>query len=154
VRRRRPGGGCLVGRGSSHSRKCYHKSRSEGSRSGGAAMERPVDAATLCAHAREKAVPGPPPLSTPIYQTAVWRLESLEQVETLNTAAEPGYIYTRDGNPNHTALEELVAALEGAPAALVTASGMGAIAVALLGLAQAGDHVVAGDTLYGATTRL
>jgi cystathionine beta-lyase/cystathionine gamma-synthase len=117
-------------------------------------MERPVDPATLCAHAREKAVPGPPPLTAPIYQAAVWRLESIEQVEALNTSAEPGYIYTRDGNPNHTALEELIAGLERAPAALVTASGMGAIAVALLGLVEAGGHVVAGHTLYGATTRL
>ena len=82
-------------------------------------MQRPVDPATLCAHARERTAPGPPPLIAPIYQTSVWRLESLEQCEALNTGAAPGYIYTRDGHPNHTDLEELIAGLEGAPAALV-----------------------------------
>ncbi len=108
---------------------------------------------TLCARARDVVSGGPPPLVAPIYQTSVWQLESLEQCESINRGAE-GYIYTRDGNPNHTALERLVAQLEGAPAALVTASGMAAISVALLTLASEGDHVIASDTLYGATTRL
>src|SRR5439155_27300282 len=87
---------------------------------------------TACAHAREMVSGGPPPLTAPIFQSAVWQLESIEQCEAINRKEAPGFIYTRDANPNHAALEALVARLEGAPAALVTASGMGAIAVALL----------------------
>src|SRR5262249_59317649 len=108
--------------------------------------------ATLCARAREATPGGPPPLVAPIYQAAVWRLGSLEQCEAIYSGEEAGYIYSRDANPNHTALEELIAGLEGAEAGLAVASGMAAIAVALLGLAQAGDHIVASDALYAATT--
>jgi cystathionine beta-lyase/cystathionine gamma-synthase len=117
------------------------------------AEERSLDLATVCARAREASPGGPPPLTTPICQTAVWRLESLEQVEAVYRGEVEGYIYTRDANPNHAALERLIAQLEGAPAALVTATGMGAIAAGLVSLLAAGDHVVASDRLYGATTR-
>src|SRR5262249_35893498 len=109
---------------------------------------------TICAHAREACVGGPPPLTAPIFQSAVWQLESIEQCEAINRKEAPGFIYTRDANPNPQALEALVARLEGAESALVTASGMGAIAVALLTAAGPGDHVVADESLYGASTRL
>jgi cystathionine gamma-synthase/cystathionine gamma-lyase/cystathionine beta-lyase len=60
--------------------------------------------------------------------------------------------YIRLNNtPNHLALHGLIAALEGAEAGLVTASGMAAISMALLGLLSAGDHVIAHDCLYGGT---
>jgi cystathionine beta-lyase/cystathionine gamma-synthase len=117
-------------------------------------MRPPSHPATLCAHAREQSPAGPSPLSAPIYQAAVWRLSSLEECDAIYAGATPGYIYTRDANPNHTALEQLMAALEAAPAGLVTASGMAAISAALINLARAGDRVVASAALYGATTRL
>lgn len=109
---------------------------------------------TLCATARE----GPPvhnlPLIAPIYQSAVWALDSVAQCEAVYGGEVPGYIYTRDANPNHTALESIVALLEGAPAAVAFASGMAAVAAALTGLCAAGQRVVAARQVYGATSRL
>jgi cystathionine beta-lyase/cystathionine gamma-synthase len=64
------------------------------------------------------------------------------------------YLYTRYANPTLRALEEALAALEGAEDALVLASGMAASTTALLSLACAGDEVLASSSLYGGTTRL
>src|SRR5439155_21402971 len=93
--------------------------------------DRTLRPATLCARSRERSGGGPPPQVEPIYQSTVWRIESLEQCDAIYEGAQPGHIYVRDSNPNHAALEALVAQLEGAKAALVTASGMGAIAASL-----------------------
>jgi methionine-gamma-lyase len=62
--------------------------------------------------------------------------------------------YTRYGNPLHERIAHLVAQLEGAQSGLVTASGMGAISAAVLGLVRAGDRVVAQRNHYMGTTRL
>ena len=62
--------------------------------------------------------------------------------------------YIRYGNPNHSQVAEVVAALEGAERALVTASGMGAISTLALSLLQPGDHVVLQRTIYPGTTGL
>ncbi len=67
---------------------------------------------------------------------------------------EPGNIYTRLGNPTQAVLEERVAKLEGGVGALAVASGMAAITVALTTIARGGDHIVAGDNLYGGTFNL
>src|SRR4051794_18868607 len=94
------------------------------------------------------------PLVEPIYASSVFRVAGLEQLGAIYAGREPGYLYTRDGNPNHTALEEAVAAIEGAEAALVCATGMAAVAVSLLALVESGGHVVASAALYGVSTRL
>lgn len=81
----------------------------------------------------------------PLYQTA--------------TFAQPGatefgpYDYTRSGNPTRTMLEEQWAALEGADRSFAFTSGMAAIAV-VTRLVAAGEHIVAGDDIYGGTSRL
>lgn len=62
--------------------------------------------------------------------------------------------YTRYGNPLHARVAALIAQLEGAPCGLVTASGMGAISAALMGLLKSGDHVVAQRNHYMGTTKL
>nr|MBA3616284.1 PLP-dependent transferase [Rubrobacteraceae bacterium] len=64
-----------------------------------------------------------------------------------------GYEYSRTGNPTRAALEECVAALEGAEHGLAFASGLAAT-TAVMSLFSPGDHVVAGDDLYGGTYRL
>lgn len=70
------------------------------------------------------------------------------------SATECGpYDYTRSGNPTRTALEAQIAELEGASRAFAFASGMAALSAALR-VAVAGDHIVAGDDLYGGTSRL
>ena len=65
-----------------------------------------------------------------------------------------GDIYTRDSNPNHTALAESIAALERTEAGAVFASGMGALGSIFLTLASAGDHVILARAIYGKTMQL
>jgi cystathionine gamma-synthase len=67
---------------------------------------------------------------------------------------EPGFTYAREGGPNADLLAAKIAALEGAEAGYITSSGMSAVAAIVLGLLKAGDHIVAGNQLYGRTMRL
>jgi cystathionine beta-lyase len=84
-------------------------------------------------------------VAPPIYQTAAFRQPS---------AVEPGeYDYSRTANPTRTLAEQQIAALEGGRFACAFASGMAAVA-AVTRLAQAGQEILAGDDLYGGTTRL
>lgn len=94
------------------------------------------------------------PSGPPIYMTTAFDLEDLGQLDAVATGREAGYIYTRDGNPNHEAFASDVAKLEGAEAGIVAASGMGALTAALLGLVKAGDHLIAARLLYGRTGQL
>ena len=91
------------------------------------------------------------PLTAPIYQTNVYVFEDMDTVESVWERKKPGFVYGRYGTANHTMLEDLVAALEGAEAAVACASGMGATTALLFGLFERGDHVVAARDLYGTT---
>ncbi len=93
-------------------------------------------------------------LATPIYQTSTFIFDTAEQGGNRFAGKEDGYIYSRLGNPTCTEVEEKLALLEGAEAAVSTASGMGAISAALWTALKAGDHIVASDTLYGCTFAL
>lgn len=93
-------------------------------------------------------------LATPIYATSTFIFDSAEQGGRRFALEEPGYIYSRLGNPTNTVVEEKVAILEGGEACMSAASGMGAISAALWTALKAGDHVVASDTLYGCTFAL
>lgn len=93
-------------------------------------------------------------LSMPIYQTSTFAFRNADEGARRFRGEEKGYIYTRLGNPNHTAVEEKIAALEGGEAAAVAASGMGAIASALWTALSADDHIIAARTLYGCTHTL
>ncbi len=90
-------------------------------------------------------------LATPIYQTSTFVFDSAEQGGRRFALEEDGYIYTRLGNPNTTVVEEKIALFEGADAAMAAASGIGAITSAIWPLVQAGDHIVADETIYGCT---
>ena len=94
------------------------------------------------------------PSAPAIYQTTAFDMHGLEQLEAVAAGQEPGYIYTRDGNPNHEAFAADVARLEGAEAGVVAASGMGAMTAALLAHVRAGDHIVAARVLYGRTSQM
>ncbi|CAL8468529.1 g8069 [Coccomyxa elongata] len=84
-------------------------------------------------------------VSPPLYQTATF-----EQV----SAVECGpYDYSRSGNPTRTQLEAHIAHLEGAARSFAFGSGMAALS-AVLRLVRSGEHVVAGDDIYGGTSRL
>ena len=67
---------------------------------------------------------------------------------------EEGYTYTRTSNPSVTAFERRLAALEGAEAAIATASGMSAILLMAMGLLKSGDHVIASQSMFGSTIKL
>lgn len=90
-------------------------------------------------------------LATPIYQTSTYVFDSAEQGGARFALEEPGYIYSRLGNPTCTQVEEKLALLEGAEASISCASGMGAITSALWVLLKNGDHMIAHKTLYGCT---
>jgi len=73
-----------------------------------------------------------------------------EEAEARFKGEAEGYVYSRYGNPTNTMFETRMALLEGAEAARGTASGMAAVASALLSCLKAGDHVVAGRAMFGA----
>lgn len=93
-------------------------------------------------------------LTSPIYQTSTFVFESAEQGGSRFALQEPGYIYSRLGNPTTAVAEEKLALLEGAEACVATASGMGAISSVCWSLLQQGDHIIVSDTLYGCTFAL
>ncbi len=90
----------------------------------------------------------------PIYQTTSFVFDSAEHAANLFNLQTFGNVYSRLSNPTVAALEERVAALEGGRAAVASASGMAAEAMALMTLLQAGDHVVAAGALYGGTVTM
>jgi O-acetylhomoserine (thiol)-lyase len=90
----------------------------------------------------------------PIYQTTSFVFDSAEHAASLFNLQTFGNVYSRLSNPTVAALEERVAALEGGRAAVATASGMAAEALALTTLLQAGDHVVAAGALYGGSVTM
>ena len=90
-------------------------------------------------------------LTTPIYQTSTFVFEDAEQGGRRFELEEDGYIYGRLGNPTVKVIEEKIAHLEGAEAAVAMSSGMGAITSVFWTILSAGDHVVASKTLYGCT---
>jgi cystathionine beta-lyase/cystathionine gamma-synthase len=90
------------------------------------------------------------PLATPIYQTSTFEVTDCDQQVR---ATSTDMFYTRYGNPTHTVAEKAIAQLEGADAALLFASGMGAITTAILALLKSGDHVVAQRDIYGGATK-
>jgi len=89
-----------------------------------------------------------------LHQTSTFRaIDDASFIEMASTPRHSGY-YTRDGNPTVAEAEALIAALEGAESCLLTASGMGAMSTAVLGLVRQGDHVVAQRSHYMGTTQL
>ena len=94
------------------------------------------------------------PLLPPIYQNSTFRFETATECAEAFIDEESGYVYTRWGNPTQKVLEQKLAVLEAGEAALATASGMGAISIALLTALADGGHVVAMETLYSATYNL
>ena len=93
-------------------------------------------------------------LTMPIYMTSTFAFDTVAQGSARFAGEEQGYVYTRAGNPTLTQVEEKIAVLEGAEAALGTASGMGAISSAIWTILEAGDEIVASNTLYGCTFAL
>ncbi len=89
------------------------------------------------------------PLKVPVYQTASFHFEGIEDIESVFSLKERSFIYTRGGNPTVNALEDEMAALEHGKAAVAFSSGMGAIAATLMSVLKTGDHLLAADMMYG-----
>ena len=91
----------------------------------------------------------------PIYQTTSYVFQRHRaRGEPVRAQASSGNIYTRIMNPTQDAVEQRVACLEGGVAALLCRSGQAAETLAILNIAEAGDHVVASPSLYGGTYNL
>jgi O-acetylhomoserine (thiol)-lyase len=105
-------------------------------------------------HAGATADPTTGARATPIYQTTSYTFRDTEHAAALFGLTEVGNIYTRIMNPTQDVLEQRVAALEGGIAAVAFASGQAAETLAILNIAQAGDHIVSSASLYGGTYNL
>ncbi len=114
-------------------------------------MTKELAFATRAVHAGETPCPATGALDTPIYQSTTFVSANADEMAAVYGEQTPGFMYTRYGNPTVRALELKLAALEGGEAALATASGMAAVSSAILGYVQAGDHVVAARSIYGAS---
>ena len=84
-----------------------------------------------------------------LYLTQSFIYDTAECADARFAGSDPGFIYTRYGNPTVKMFEDRLALVEGAEDCRATASGMAAVHLALTGLLRAGDHVVAGKALFG-----
>ena len=104
---------------------------------------------TLTLHAGQRPDPATGARGVPIHQSTSFVFDDTEHAAGLFNLEQPGYIYSRVGNPTVAVFEERMAALEGGVAAVATASGMAAMHLALATLVNAGDEIVASRSLYG-----
>lgn len=106
---------------------------------------------TLAVHGGQ--VPDPASLSraVPIHRTTAYQFRDAAHAARLFGLEEPGYMYTRLGNPTQAVLEDRMALLEGGSGAVAFASGTSAIFSALINIAGAGNEIVAANNLYGGT---
>ncbi len=117
-------------------------------------MSDPINPHDICPRPQRLPPLSTAPLSNPLYLSSVYRCESPDQADAVLTGQvidgfHTGYGYSRDGHPNGDLLAEKCRQLHGSQRAIVAASGMGALAIALLSQCQTGDHVVLSNRLYG-----
>ena len=105
-------------------------------------------------HAGQAPDPATGARALPIYQTTSYAFHDTEHAANLFALKELGNIYTRIMNPTTDVVEERVAALEGGVGALLVAVGQAAETLAILNVAEAGDHIVSSPSLYGGTYNL
>ena len=117
-------------------------------------MKRRSADATRCVHSGEDRHGQSAPLTTPITQTSVFVIPGLDELRRYAEGDRDLYLYARYGTPTVKAAEDKIAALEGAEAAVITASGMSATLIAALATCQAGDEIVAMLDIYGGTVNL
>lgn len=90
----------------------------------------------------------------PIYQTTSYVFDDADQAANRFALSELGPIYTRITNPTNEVIENRVADLEGGVGGLLVSSGQSAVTLAILNVAEAGDHIVSSPSLYGGTQNL
>lgn len=108
---------------------------------------------TLAIHA-DGAVSTEKTVAPAIHYSAVFKADDSAEFIEMSSVPQHPRNYTRYGNPVHERVKKLVAELEGTETALVTASGMGAIATTILALVKAGDHVIGQTRHYMSTAKM
>lgn len=109
---------------------------------------------TTAVHAGTHDDPRTGAVGTPIYQASTFLLGADQYGSIEEGFARDRFIYSRYGNPSQWAVQEKLAALEGAESAIVFSSGMAAITATVMALVDRGAHVVASADLYGGTWNL
>jgi cystathionine beta-lyase/cystathionine gamma-synthase len=109
---------------------------------------------TEAIHRGEGADPHATPLTTPIYETSTFLFENTAELEAFQAGTSSKFLYSRYANPTVRAVEQKIAALEGAEAAMLLASGMAAVSTALFGVLKAGDEIVCSAAIYGGTLQV
>lgn len=93
-------------------------------------------------------------LGTPLQPSVVYVSDTPDQLDDHYEGRETGFTYAREGHPNASVLAQKIDALEGLSGGIVVGSGMAAITATILGICQAGDHVLGGDQLYGKSLKM
>ena len=115
-------------------------------------MNSALKQATRLIHAGEGVDTGATPsLTTPIYETSTFVFDSAADVVKYQEGTLNGYLYSRYENPTVVAVEQKLAAVDGAEVSLLFSSGMAAIATAMLSLLKGGDEIVCCSAIYGGT---
>jgi len=86
---------------------------------------------------------------TPIYQTSTFKFKNAAHGAACFAGEDPGFIYTRIGNPTIGALEEVIAKLENGYNSVVVSSGMAAVNTVYMSFLKSGDHMISSDAVYG-----
>ncbi|KAJ2127123.1 O-acetylhomoserine sulfhydrylase, partial [Coemansia sp. RSA 921] len=106
---------------------------------------------TLALHAGQQPDPVTKARAVPIYQTATYVFDSIEQRDNIVDFKEQGYIYSRIGDPTSNVFEQRMAALEGGIGAIATSSGQAAQLLAMATLCETGTNIISTTYLYGGT---
>ncbi len=94
------------------------------------------------------------PLNSPIQPSVVYRTDGPNTLDAIYDGSTSGFTYAREGHPNASVVASKIAAMEDVSHGLMTGSGMAAVTAAVMGLVNTGDHVIAGDQLYGRSLAL
>ena len=94
------------------------------------------------------------PLVTPLSPSVAYASDTPDTLDAQYEGRLQGYTYAREGHPNADVVAARLDAMEGVAGGVVTGSGMGAVSCVLMGLLQAGDHVIGANQLYGRSLRL
>ena len=105
-------------------------------------------------HVAEGLQPDAAPLERPIYTSSTYLFANAAELEAYQQGRSGAYLYSRYANPSVQAVEEKLASLEGAEAAVVTSSGMAATSTALFGLLSTGDELICSSAVYGGTLQV
>ncbi len=89
--------------------------------------------------------------SPSITMSSAFVFDDVESLDKVYSGESSGYIYSRNGNPNHELLKEIMSSIESGEAAAVFSSGMAAITLSILSQVKSGDHIIASNVLYGGT---